>query len=185
MAMVDIPIGLPASGNRECDVQAKKLLKQGGSRVFTGARRGYWNFKDRLTGHQHYKSKNDKGISCQLWCIGAKIKEVDDFMKPERQRSLRETHPELVFLRLNGWQALPGKKSKDGIQVRREILKRFGFEQIDEWVDKTRIGKGAAADDVLDACACAIAASNPDPRRRIPEGEPPTDSKGLRMEMWY
>ena len=38
--LVDIPIGLPDSGRRECDLAARKLLgPRRGTSVFTGARR--------------------------------------------------------------------------------------------------------------------------------------------------
>jgi len=180
--MIDIPIGLPTYGNRECDLLAKKLLGAGSSRVFTGVRRNYWQFPDRLRSHEHYADKGDKGISCQLWCLRDKIKEADDFITPDRQINFRETHPELVFLRLNGGRLLPPKKRPEGVKARRELLRTVGFDRVDDWIDIRRKGTGAKADDVLDACACALVATNP--KHRIPD-EPPLDDKGLRMEIWY
>ena len=46
-AMIDIPIGLPNSGNRGCDLEAKRILGPDGRRVFTGARRNFWDFRSR------------------------------------------------------------------------------------------------------------------------------------------
>lgn len=99
--LIDIPIGLPPLGDRTCDLEAKKLLKKGSPRVFTGARRNFWDFPSQAAANQHYTEHNDKGISAQLWCLGPKIKEVDEFMTSERQLNVCETHPELVFWRLN------------------------------------------------------------------------------------
>jgi predicted RNase H-like nuclease len=37
------------------------------------------------------------GVSCQLWNIRDKIREVDDFIAPDRQATIGEAHPELIF----------------------------------------------------------------------------------------
>lgn len=183
LAMIDMPIGLRDAGNRLCDEQARRLLRKHGSRVFTGARRGIWEFASRIDAHRHFRARGDPGVSCQLWCLRSKIREVDDMMTPERQRTLRETHPELVFLRLNGNRALPSKKTADGRKIRRDLLYLEGFGEIDGWLERRRLGTGAKPDDVLDACACAIAAR--DRKHRLPEANPPVDAKGLAMEIWY
>jgi predicted RNase H-like nuclease len=120
-------------------------------------------------------------VSCQLFCISKKIDEVDAVMTPELQKSVLETHPELVFCRLNGSKPLTtGKKKQGGVQQRRALLMSEGFVELDNWLN-ARAPK-VARDDVLDACACAIAGR--DRKRRIPEC-PETDSNGLRMEMWF
>ena len=141
---------------------------------------GYGNF---LTAKQPIATTSqDKGVSCQLWAIRERLKQLDDAMTPARQARLQETHPELVFLRLNDGRELPSKKLPEGIEARRRILCSRGFSSLHEWLACWRKGSEAAADDVLDACACAIAAL--DPKSRIPE-QPEIDPKGLRMEMWY
>ena len=96
---------------------------------------------------------------------------------------VREVHPELVFLRLNGDRPLPAKKSEEGDALRRRLLKRDGFRDIDRWLEETRIGTGAKRDDVLDACAVAIAAR--DPAGSLPEGAPPLDEYELPMRIWF
>jgi predicted RNase H-like nuclease len=78
---------------------------------------------------------------------------------------------------------LPSKKSEQGISQRRKLLRRHGFRDIDRWLTGTRIGTGAKRDDVLDACAAALAAR--DPAGRIPEGTPPLDAQGLPMQIWF
>jgi predicted RNase H-like nuclease len=48
-----------------------------------------------------------------------------------------------------------------------------------------RASARARADDVLDACAVAIAARDFDSGYCLPEGEAVTDAKGLAMQIWY
>jgi predicted RNase H-like nuclease len=113
-----------------------------------------------------------------------KIKEVDDLITPERQRKLREAHPELAFQRLNGGHALPKKHSSEGLEVRRRLLLKNGFSSVDRLL-ASRIGEGAKADDVLDACVCAIVAKDASTANRFPRKSQGADSRGLNMEIWF
>ncbi len=178
-AMIDIPIGLPAKGYRHCDKVARAWL---GPSVFRGARRGLWKFANQAAANRYYWSHEGPamGISCQLWNIGKKIKQVDDIMTPRRQRVLCETHPELIFWDLSGRKLLEKKKSAIGRRQRIEILKKKGFKGIEHMLER-RIGSGIGRDDLIDACACAIAAR--DATRTVGNGM--RDTRGLRMEMHY
>src|SRR5262249_48286385 len=120
---------------------------------------------------------------CQLFCLLPKIRQVDDLMTSRRQARVRESHPELIFQRLHG-VPLPSKKSQDGIRLRRRILLDNGFASIDAWLE-ARIGMGAKADDILDACACALAAKEASEERRLPKRRQSPDAKGLKMEIWF
>ena len=184
VAMIDMPIGLPETGYRSCDVMGRELLGEARSRLFLGARRPLLNFDNREKAHKWAKNADGKGVSCQLFCLLPKIKQVDDFMTPTRQKKIRETHPELVFQRLNAGDKLRSKKSAEGIDQRRKLLRDFGFGRIDEFLAK-RIGNGAKPDDVLDACACALAAKGATSSRRLIDKNELPDKKGLQMEIWY
>ncbi len=105
------------------------------------------------------------------------------FIRANTARDIREVHPELVFLRLNDNKPLPSKKSEEGDLLRRHLLKRHGFSDLDEWLSGARIGTGAKRDDVLDACAVAIAAR--DVAERIPQGTAPIDAYRLPMQIWF
>jgi predicted RNase H-like nuclease len=109
--------------------------------------------------------------------------EVDAFVRANAPRDIFEVHPELVFLRLNGNEPLPSKKTTDGIALRRALLEQSGILQIDRWLTDERIGTGAKPDDVLDACAAAIAAR--EPVSSVPEGTPRLDARGLPMRIWF
>jgi predicted RNase H-like nuclease len=179
MAMIDIPIGLPERNYRVCDEQAREIL---GASVFLGARRNLWTFKDPTEANVHYWADGQKGISRQLWNLRCKIKEIDRLMTSQRQRKFRETHPELIFWKLGGQIKLANKKTELGRCERVALLKDRGFTKIEKWLSH-RLGTGIGRDDLIDACACAIAARQA--KERLPKNGGDTDTKGLRMEMWY
>jgi predicted RNase H-like nuclease len=182
-AAIDIPIGMTDDGERACDLLARERLRPHSSRVFTGARRWLWReFSDPDRANRDALQRGQKRVSRQLWHLGPKIMEVDRFVRANRTRDIREAHPELVFLRLNDCKPLPSKKSEDGIRLRRLLLKREGIRTIDRWLTDDRFGTGAKCDDVLDACAVAIAAR--DAAGCFPEGMAPRDAYGLPMQIW-
>ena len=182
-AAIDIPIGMTNDGERACDLLARERLRPHSSRVFTGARRWLWTeFSDPDRANQDALQRGQKRVSRQLWHLGPKIMEVDKFVQANGMHDIREAHPELVFLRLNGGKPLPSKKSEEGVCLRRRLLKREGIKAIDKWLTNERIGTGAKSDDVLDACAVAIAAR--DAANCVPEGIAPRDAYGLPMQIW-
>ncbi len=183
-AGIDIPIGMTEDGERACDLLARTGLKPHASRVFTGARRWLWQeFSDPDAANREAARRGQKCVSRQLWHLGPKIMEVDAFLRAHRSCDIREVHPELVFLRLNGGRPLPPKKSEEGDALRRSLLKRDGFREIDRWLNEARIGTGAKRDDVLDACAVAIAAR--EPAGSLPAQSSPLDGHGLPMQIWF
>ncbi len=178
-ALIDLPIGLPDRGYRECDLQARRLV---GPRVFLGARWGVWEFKRFKDVNRHYWKIGDPGISQQLWCLRSKLEEVNTSMTVTRQAKLQETHPELVFRRLAG-RILDSKKNENGRRQRIHLLRKHGIAEINQWL-QMRHGTSIGRDDLMDACACALAARSSN--LRLPDtGKVPTDSRGIRMEIWY
>ncbi len=183
-AGIDIPIGMTDDGERDCDLLARAKLRPHASRVFTGARRWLWqDFDDPDDANREAERRGQKKASRQLWHLGRKIMEVDAFVRANPSRDIREVHPELVFLRLNGDRPLPSKKSAEGIASRRALLEQSGIRRLDRWLGNERIGTGAKPDDVLDACAVALAAV--EPSGSVPEGTPLPDAHGLPMRIWF
>jgi len=178
-AMIDMPIGLKLSGRRECDISARALV---GAAVFLGARRNLWEFPDQASANRYYWRHEGPrmGVSCQLWNIRDKIREVDDFITPDRQAVIGEAHPELIFRKLGHQLALQGKKSKLGRDQRIKLLADQGFVKISKWLAQ-RYGTGIGRDDLIDACACAVAARDSNARL----GGDEVDARGLRMEINY
>jgi len=180
MVMIDIPIGLPESGRRACDLAARALLGPARSRVFLDVRRPLLDFADYAAANQWGK-RDGKGVSVQLFNILPKIAAVDHFITPARQATIRESHPELAFMRLGGAGPLPTKKKAPGRKLRRDLIHAAGFAAIDDWL--TSLASNAAQpDDLLDACALAITARAP--HRKVCD-QIEHDARGLRMEIWY
>jgi predicted RNase H-like nuclease len=82
-------------------------------------------------------------------------------------------------------QTLPSKRTVAGLTARLDLLAAVGFA--DPLALGAHAGAGVRPDDVLDACACCWTAQRifEGAARRLPEGEPPRDRRGLRMEIWY
>lgn len=185
-AAIDIPIGMPDDGDRLCDRQARAKLKPHGSRVFSGARRWLWEeFTDPARANEAAETRGQTKVSRQLWHLGPKIMQVDAFVRSHPQCDIRESHPELVFLRLNAERPLASKHTPEGLSQRRQLLIERGFAELDTWLDVTRRqrGNGAKRDDVLDACAVALAAC--DPHGCLPHPDVPVDAQGLPMCIWF
>jgi predicted RNase H-like nuclease len=175
---------MTADGERACDQLARAKLRPHASRVFTGARRWLWQeFSDPDKANREASRRGQTRVSRQLWHLGPKIMEVDAFLRTNPSLDISEVHPELVFLRLNRNEPLPPKKSGEGDALRRRLLKRHGIHDIDRWLAEARIGTGAKRDDVLDACAVAIAAR--EPLGRLPEGRSPLDEFDLPMRICF
>lgn len=182
-AGIDMPIGLPERGLRDCDLEARTMLRPHASRVFTGARRGLWDHASLADANRALKQGGEAGVSIQLWNLGPKLVALDRLMTPDLQRRVREVHPELVFLRLNFGRPLPSKKTEEGIALRMRLLRREGFVELKDWI----AGKAAAVktDDILDACAVAIGARDFTQGNVLPRGAARKDAKGLKMQIWY
>lgn len=178
-AMIDMPIGLKTEGYRTCDLRARELV---GPAVFLGARRGLWTFPDMAAANRHYWEHEGKGrgVSAQLWNIRDKIREVDEIMTPARQATIGEAHPELIFWNLAGQVLLGKKTSAKDREQRIALLVRHGFTRLPKWLTQ-RHGTGIGRDDLIDACACAVAARGSTQR----VGGDEIDPRGLRMEINY
>jgi predicted RNase H-like nuclease len=184
-AAIDMPIGLPARGVRACDLAARMMLKPHASRVFTGARRGLWDFPSYAAANRALWARGEAGISIELWHLGRKICELDAAMTARLQGRVRETHPELVFWRLNHGKPLASKHTEEGLRLRRRLLREQGFRELDRWLRRDRIGSGAKRDDVLDACALAVAARDFHLGNVLPRGRAEKDARALKMQIWY
>ena len=133
------------------------------------ANRYYWAYEGK-----------GRGVSAQLWNIRDKIREVDDVMTPARQATIGEAHPELIFWNLAGRVRLANKTSVQGREQRVALLRDRGFTKVERWLT-LRHGTGIGRDDLIDACACALAAR--DSTQRV--GGEEIDPRGLRMEINY
>ena len=180
---IDIPIGLPDQGSRECDIDARKRLGKRASSVFRAPIRPILKTTSRQEADRISSELDNTGISFQTFGIIPKIREVDDELhqNPELQTRVWEVHPEISFYFLAHEKPMDHyKKTVYGFEERYQILKPvFGkilYQAVHEF--KTHAGR----DDILDAFAALWTAE------RILSGSfemipstCPKDSFGLRM----
>jgi len=185
---IDIPIGLPEGQPRPCDLAARKALGPRRNSVFPAPDR-------RLLDASYYeealaRSRRllGKGISKQAFALCHKIAEVDRLMSPELQARVVEIHPELCFWAMAGRRPMGHHKAKaEGFEERRGLLLRaYEGVRIPNLAEAASLVPPAKSDDVLDAMAAAWTAARfaQGLAGRLPPN-PPTDSRGLRMEMLY
>jgi predicted RNase H-like nuclease len=183
---VDIPIGLPESGARACDIQARQLLgKPRASSIFPAPIRSILGATTYKEACRKSLMVGGKKISQQTFNILPKVQEVDEVLSPGLQSWVYEVHPEICFWKLNGGQAMRFKKrSEAGRRERLSLLSR-PFPEIRHHLDQLD-KKQAEPDDLLDAAAAAWTAVRIARKEatRIPE-KPEFDSTGLRMEIFY
>ncbi len=168
---VDMPVGLPATGRRECDVLAKSFLGRAHPRVFLAPPRGVLAAEAYPDANRvHRELTGGLGLSVQTWHLVPKVREVDGVAGDPR---LVEVHPELSFAELGGTGALPSKKTAAGRALRIETLRR--------WLPDLTADDVPAGDDGLDALAVAWSAHRwlagtartmPDPPRYDERGRP-------------
>lgn len=144
---LDVPIGLPDHGRRDCDLAARSLLGAGrASSVFAAPTRRVLAARTYLEGRSLQPS-----LSAQTFALMPRIRQVDEELRrrgPTIHSRVVECHPEVVFQRLVG-HPLPGKKTAAGALQRIAAL-------TDALGALPRLGPvEAGLDDALDALACA------------------------------
>ncbi len=162
---VDMPIGLPCLGQkRECDRLARLLLGPRRNSVFSAPGREYLN----ATSYAEVT-----GMSLQTFYLIPKIRQLDEWITPERQARVWEAHPELIFRRLAGSPLSHSKKTRQGRNQRLELL---GFPELPTHFPSSRVSR----DDFIDAAALLLCAGRP----AHPLGEQ-RDPKGLLMQIRF
>jgi predicted RNase H-like nuclease len=192
---VDIPIGLPERagyGGRAAENAVRPLLGKRQSSVFSVPSRAALMADDYRAACAIALATSDppRKVSKQFHMIAPKIREVDACLRAEAGTASRvfEVHPEVAFWRLNGARALDepkkvrGRCHEPGLALRRRLLIEAGVSAAA--VDAVA-PKGAGADDLLDALACAAIARRIHAGAAHPFPDPPEcDAFGLPMAIW-
>jgi predicted RNase H-like nuclease len=182
---LDIPIGLPDSGPRLCDLDARQRLRRRGSSVFPAPLRCLLEASTYPEACSLRFGAEGKKISRQTWGILPKIRIVDSLLRndPALQQRVREVHPEFCFLLLAGHPMYHKKKSKQGQEERLRVLEQWFGEYLEAAVLQ-RLRLGCQLDDLLDAfAACWTAERIFSGQAETLPHDPPRDSAGLRMEI--
>lgn len=189
--LIDIPIGLIESGEstRECDRLARSVLGPRSRSVFTPPVREATRKRRYPAANRVNERKTDSSISKQAFAISGQIAAVDDLLRnvPEARTSIRESHPEVCFRAFAGETLNHSKRKAGGYAERMRTLASHDpdappiVQAVAESTGSAKVG----VDDVLDAVVLAYTASPGDaPLRSLPP-DPPTDPKGLPMEILY
>jgi predicted RNase H-like nuclease len=193
--LIDVPIGLreESSEKRRCDDAARQVLSPvRHSSVFPVPVRAAVHESSYQAAKKAQEAHTDGSLGVQSWNIADNIAELDTFLRetaPAAVGTVRESHPEVCFWALNDRSA--AEYSKTG-QPAAAFWERIGvLEAIDGRIVQhvRRAGSGLSGavgnDDVIDAFALALTAHPwTGGLRTLPE-DPPTDDKGLPMEMVY
>jgi predicted RNase H-like nuclease len=186
---IDIPIGLADGGRRRCDEEARQFLGVRRSSVFFPPVRPTLLAGTHAQAVPINRAETGVGISLQAFCIMHKIREVDEFMRPEMQTFIREVHPEVSFASLNnGLPMRLDKHTSPGRTERLSVLKRHKLAISDAWLKDRRHELGntkvVKLDDLVDALACLVSAWHIHSGLYRSLGQPvQLDSKGLVMEI--
>ncbi len=177
---VDMPIGLQDAGPRRADQAARRRLGPRRSSVFPTPVRAALHAPDYAEALARSRAVDGRGLSKQAFHLLPRMAEVDAAMTPERQGRVFECHPETVFSRLGDGPLTLTKHTRDGLDLRRELLQPWFAEDVRSLLPPPA---GAKADDVLDALAVAVTAW----RFTIGDvehlGDGELDARGLRMEI--
>ena len=187
---IDIPIGLPDAESRTCDVEARRVLKKPRSTsVFPAPIRPAVVAANHAEASEITRLVDGRKISVQAWSIIAKIRQIDDVLRPDvaQQSWVREVHPEVSFWAWNANRPMVFRKTTPKGRAERTSLveAEYGPAAIAQ-IRNLYAVKHVAHDDILDAFAALWTAE------RIHRGEantiperPHLDSVGLRMEIVY
>ena len=177
----DIPIGLSRTGDREADRAARRYLPRGRApSVFNAPPLAALHAASYEEANEASRQVAGKGLSRQSFALLTKIRELQE-IAPEDAR-VHEAHPEVSFTALAGGRALPSKKTWDGLMQRRALLSAAGLA-IPDLVGEPS-GRGAA-DDIVDAVACAWTAARIARGEAQPLPDPPQRIEGREVAIWY
>ncbi len=156
MVAVDIPIGLPESGSRECDILARQQL--GWPRrcsVFPAPIRPCLKARDYQEASQILQKVDGKGMTKQAFGILEKIREVDNYLCSHADARARvvEIHPEVSFALWNGGVAMADKKKSAAGRTERSALIERRWQGAVSAMQELVRGKDFQMDDLLDAFA--------------------------------
>lgn len=190
---IDVPIGLNDEKYvRECDELLRKILGPGyeGS-VFNPPIRPALHAPTYAEASMTSYETTGKKVSIQAWNITPNIRVIDQYIQQNKEYrdKIFESHPELLFQKLNGGNSILQKKAtKKGLRHRLGLLKeksKFAddfFRDIKEDYRRNQVDE----DDIVDSMVLALYAnwSLKEEIKTLPE-DPPTDSTGLPMAIHY
>lgn len=189
---IDMPIGLEDEEyTRDCDrLLRKELGAEYAPSVFSPPIRPALDAPSYAEANMTSFEWTEKKLSLQAWNITPKIKLIDKLLRENESFKTKvfESHPELLFQKLNGGMIFQKKNLKKGIRHRLELLRAEEpiaddfFREIKEEYRRSDVGE----DDIVDSMALAYYAKKSVEKgiKTIPE-EVEYDSEGLPKAIHY
>lgn len=193
--LFDIPIGLPTSngGRRRCDERAKQLLGPRHRSVFyTPVRPAV--YESNLERAKRINEEAGYSIQNQAWGIVTRIREMDEFLDthPGARDRCRETHPEVCYRALAGSPLESSPTDPTGHEERQSLLLDIepGLETpltaaIDTFTTPRFAPLVGNRSHIIDAFVAALTATRLEETGATLPESPPTDERGLPMEIVY
>ena len=176
---IDIPIGLPEDGVRDCDRAARALVGKRRSSVFPAPLRAVLECASYADARAVLARRGGASMSAQAFGIVRAVRAVDRAVSPHDEPRVVETHPEVSFRELVG-HGLDGKKTATGREQRVAALAAI-WPDADLLVAKAP--RPAAPDDALDALVCAWSAQRWVRGDAVVLGDGARDARGLVMRI--
>lgn len=189
---IDVPIGLEDENyTRTCDeLLRKKLGKEYAPSVFSPPIRPALHAPSYAEANMQSFEYTEKKLTLQAWNITPKIRTVDRLLSEHKnlRESVFESHPELLFMNLNGGMIFQKKNTKKGLRHRLDLVKEYEkiagdfFREIKEEYRRNEVEE----DDIVDSMALALAAKQSVEKgiKTLPE-QPETDAIGLKKAIHY
>ena len=196
MIAVDMPIGLPervGAGGRGPEAEVRPLLGERKSSVFSIPSRSavYAEDFEAACEASLATSEPPRKVSIQAFHLFPKIRQIDALLRedPGLLMLVKECHPEVAFMRMNGGAPLAEPKKVKSSVHEPGIAERKGLLREVAGYDEAFLGMkpppGVGIDDFIDACACAYVAE------KLGKGEatsfpakPERDAHGIPMAIW-
>jgi predicted RNase H-like nuclease len=190
---IDIPVGLNSEEyTRACDQELRDTLGSDySSSIFDPPIRPALHAPTYAEACMQSYSYTEKKVTLQAWNIVPKIRMVDQILQDQEEirEKIYESHPEFLFMRLNGGNTLQQKKkTKKGLRHRLSLIEnqhddaKDVFRQLKEDYRRNEV----AEDDIVDAMVLSHFAwrSRNEEVQTLPD-EPPVDETGITMAINY
>jgi predicted RNase H-like nuclease len=177
---IDVPIGLPESGSRACDVAARKLLGRRGVSVFPAPVRAVLGCGSYADARAILAALGAASMSAQAFGIVSAVAAVDASLTGADTARVFECHPEVAFYLMGGSAGLPGKRTPEGVAARLRLL-GAAHREVSGIVESRP--RRIPVDDALDALACAWSAARWVRGQAAVLGDGEKDVRGLPMRI--
>jgi predicted RNase H-like nuclease len=176
---IDMPIGLPIDGTRECDALARQRVGKRRSSVFLAPPTRVLDAPSHAAATAAAVALTGVGVSQQAYALRARVADVAELAETDSR--VIEVHPEVSSWAMAEHEIEFSKHTWNGHRQRLDLLSNEGIE-LPEGLLEGLAGL-AGVDDVVDAVAAAWSAARyaAQAAKPLPEGAQPGD----RLVIWY